>query len=100
MSRQYIKLTGVWLLLQGTLGAVMFGVTTFLFDFSGGQYRMGPVVLDGFLAVGVFVLASGMLALVKTQSLGTAVRVLLVSAVLAWSIAAFVEWRLSFPLGN
>lgn len=97
---QYLKLAGVWLLLHGTLGAVMFGVTTFLFDFSGGQYRMGPVVLEGFLAVGVFMLASGMLALVKTQSLGTAVRVLLVSAVLAWSIAVFVEWRLSFQLGN
>lgn len=97
---RYMKLAGVWLLLHGTLGAVMLAVTTFLFDFSGAQYRMGPVVTNGFLAVGVFVFASGMLALVKTGSLRTAVRVLLVSAVLAWSIAVFVEWRISFQLGN
>lgn len=32
------------LFLVGLTGAFMYLVTTFLFHFSGGQYRMGPVV--------------------------------------------------------
>jgi hypothetical protein len=79
---------------------VLLGVTTFLFDFLGGQYRMGPVVMDGFLAGGVCVLDVGMLALVQTQSLRAAVRVMLVAAIIAWSMAVFVEWRVSFSLGD
>jgi hypothetical protein len=96
----YVKLAGLWILLHGTLGSLMYAVTTFLFDFSGSQYRMGPVVTDGFLAVGAVVLALGAATLAKTRSLHAAVRVMLVSFVVAWSIAVFVEWRVSFQLGG
>ncbi|MDB5058027.1 MAG: hypothetical protein JWO59_1499 [Chloroflexi bacterium] len=96
----YVKLAGLLILLHGTLGSVMFAVTTFLFDFSGSQYRMGPVVTDGFLVVGALVLALGIATLAKTQSLSSAVRFMLLSFVVAWSIAVFVEWRVSFQLGG
>ncbi len=42
------RVIGAWALIHGSVGLVMSQVTVFLFAFSGGQARMGPVVAAGF----------------------------------------------------
>ena len=88
-----------WVLLYGPFGAVMYLVTTFLFAFSGGQYRMVPVVQRGFWVVGLVVLLVGGIALARTRSLTRAVGLMLASAVAAWLLAIGVYWLVSFRLG-
>jgi hypothetical protein len=77
---------------------VMFLVTTFLFAFSGGQYRMVPVVGYGALAVTVvtFVIAA---VVWRLRSLGAAVKWAAIAGGVGWAIAVLVEWSLSFALG-
>ena len=43
-SLEWVLLLLGWILLAGPIGFVMYAVTTFLFAFSGGQYRMTPIV--------------------------------------------------------
>src|SRR5215217_7172141 len=88
-----------WVLVYGPVGAVMYAVTTFLFAFSGGQYRMVPVVRGGFWAVGLAVLLGGGLALARTRSLARAGGLMLASAAVGWLVALGVYWLVSFRLG-
>ena len=89
----------VWVLLYGPFGAVMYAVTTFLFAFSGGQYRMVPVVQGGFWTVALVVLLVGLIALARTRSLARAVGLMFASAAVAWLVALGVYWLVSFRLG-
>jgi hypothetical protein len=85
-------------LLIGLAGAFMFLVTTFLFHFSGGQDRMGPVVNYGALAViaGTTLLA----AIVWTiRSPSAAVKITAIATPAAWAVTLVVEWGLSFVFG-
>jgi hypothetical protein len=80
------------------VGAFMYLVTTFLFDFSGGQYRMGPVVVYGALTVMATTLLVAGIAW-KIRSPVAALMGAGVTTALAWAVAVFVEWRISFALG-
>jgi len=85
-------------LIVGLIAPVMYLVTTFLFHFSGGQYRMGPVVDYGALAV----IASTLLltAIVwKVRSPAAALKCAAIAAPVAWVVAILVEWGFSFALG-
>ena len=95
----FVVLLLAWVLLYGPFGAVMYVVTTFLFAFSGAQYRMVPVVQGGFWAVGLLALLAGGTALVRTRSLPRAVGLMLASAAVAWLVAIGVYWIVSFRLG-
>jgi len=80
------------------VGVVGYIVTTFLFAFSGGQYRMVNVVNVGALAViGVGALAAA-LALWKRSS-ATAIKWAAIATGIGWVIALLAEWLLSFALG-
>jgi hypothetical protein len=80
------------------VGAVGYIVTTFLFAFSGGQYRMVNVVNVGALAViGVGALAAA-LAWWKRSS-ATAIKWTAIATGIGWVIALLAEWLLSFALG-
>jgi hypothetical protein len=73
-------------------------VTTFLFAFSGGQYRMVPVVNTGAVAVMLvtLVVAAGAWRL---RDASTAVKWTAAATAVAWPAVALVEWFLSFSLG-
>ena len=79
-------------------GAVMFLLTSFLFDFSGGQYRMGPVVAYGALAA-----VSGALIVTaiawRIRSPDAAAAWAAIATAVAWAAAILVEWRISYVLG-
>jgi xanthine/uracil permease len=82
----------------GLISLFMWGVTTFLFAFSGGQVRMVPVVQYGFFAVsGAAVLLAAAVWLLRSP--GAAVVAAALGTLVLWLIAIFVEWRLSFDLG-
>jgi hypothetical protein len=88
-----------WLGLCGLVGAVMLGVTTFLFAFSGQQERMVPVVQLGFWAVAALALATGVAALVLGRPLRVAVYTMLAAVAAGWALAFPIEWRVSSFLG-
>ena len=73
-------------------------VTTFLFAFSGGQYRMVAVVNGGALAV---VLLCAIVAAVTwwRRSPLAAVGWSAAATGLGWTAAVVVEWLVSFQLG-
>jgi hypothetical protein len=86
------------LLLIGLTGAFMYLVTTFLFHFSGGQYRMGPVV--DYTALGVVAGTTLLAAIVWTvRSPNAALKFTAIATPVAWAVAVFAEWRLSFVWG-
>ena len=76
----------------------MFLATTFLFHFSSGQYRMGPVVNYGALAV---VAGTSLLAVIawRIRSPSAALKWAAITTPVAWVAAALVEWVFSFFLG-
>jgi hypothetical protein len=82
----------------GPAAIVMYLVTTFLFHFSGGQYRMGPVVDYGALTV-----IAGTLVLTgiawRVRSPAAAVKTAVIATPVAWAVAIAVEWGLSFAWG-
>ena len=86
------------LLLIGVAGAFMYLVTTFLFHFSGGQFRMGPVVDYGALAVVAGTLLLAMIVW-KIRSPIVAVKYTAIATPVAWVVALLVEWGFSFVLG-
>jgi hypothetical protein len=89
---------GVIVLVVLAVGAVGYLVSTFLFAFSGGQYRMVEVVNLGALAViavGVITAA----ALWKLRSPVAGVVGAAMATGVAWIIAMIAEWVLSFSLG-
>src|SRR2546426_1299929 len=85
---------GALVLLIGLVGGVMYVVTTFLFHFSGGQVRMGPVVDFGALAVVALLIVLAVVVW-KIRSPVAAVKVVAIGAPVAWLLAVLVEWALS-----
>ena len=85
-------------LIVGAAALVMYLVTTFLFHFSSGQYRMGPVVDFGALGVvlGTLVLAA---IVWRVRSPAAAVRWTGIATGVAWVAAIVIEWGLSFAYG-
>ncbi len=76
----------------------MFLVTTFLFAFSSGQYRMVQVVSYCAMAVIAATLVVTAVAW-KLRSSGTAIKVAAIVTGAGWVAAVFVEWMVSFALG-
>jgi hypothetical protein len=79
-------------------GAIGYLVTTFLFAFSGGQYRMAAVVNLG----AVLVLVSGFAVAAITwivRSPTDALKWAAIATVIGWVAAIAIEFALSFSLG-
>jgi len=85
-------------LVVGAAAVIMYLVTTFLFHFSSGQYRMGLVVdLAALLVVlGTLVLAA---IVWRARSPAAAVRWTAIATGIAWVAAIIIEWGLSFAYG-
>jgi hypothetical protein len=86
-------------LIVGLVAPVMYLITTFLFHFSGGQYRMGPVVDYGALGVivGTLVLA---VIVWRVRTPAAALKWTAIATPVAWLVAIAVEWGFSFALGG
>ena len=83
------------LLIAGGAGYL---VTTFLFAFSGGQYRMVSVV--NVFALGV--IALGLVSAVGgwwLRSRATAIKWAAIASGIGWAAALITEWLVSFQLG-
>ncbi len=91
----FIRLILAWLVLYGPIGFVMYLVTTFLFAFSGSQYRMTPVVNTGWQIVALVVLGMGCTALLISKSLKKALLTMFISAAIAWLVTFFVYRQLA-----
>jgi hypothetical protein len=80
--------------LIGLGGGFMWLVTTFLFHFSGGQVKMGPVVDYGALAV---IVLTALLTLIVwlVRSPKAALKIGAIATAVAWVVAVIVEWSLS-----
>jgi hypothetical protein len=85
-------------LVVGAAAVIMYLVTTFLFHFSSGQYRMGSVVDLGALLIvlGTLVLAA---IVWRVRSPAAAVRWTAIATGVAWVAALVIEWGLSFAYG-
>jgi preprotein translocase subunit Sss1 len=79
-------------------GAVGYLITTFLFAFSGGQYRMVTVVNAATLIV---IGLSALVAVIvwKQRSPGAAIGAAAIATGAAWTAALVAEWVVSFWLG-
>jgi len=80
------------------VAAVGYLVTTFLFAFSGGQYRMVAVVNLGAVAV----ISLGVLVAAVTwivRSSGEAIKWTAIATGGGWVAALIAEWLISFSLG-
>ena len=99
MSRQAKRANAIGIVI-GVLvsGAFMYLVTTFLFAFSGGQNRMGPVVALGALAVIATTLLAAAIAW-RIRPPATAAITAGIATAVAWVLAIFVEWSISYVLG-
>src|ERR1700694_5273860 len=99
MTRQAkVALALAVVLTIGLAGAFMYLVTTFLFHFSSGQDRMGPVVNYGALAV---IAGTTLLAAIawKIRSPSAAVKITAIATPAACAVTLVVEWGLSFVFG-
>ena len=94
-----IVAAGAVVLLVAVCAGVMYLITSFLFAFSGSQYRMVPVVGYGALAV---IGATLLIAIVvwRLRSLAAAVKWAAIATALGWALAIVGEWILSFGLGS
>ena len=99
MSRtSKVLVAGLILLLVAIISGVMFGVSVFLFAFSGGQYRMVAIVQ--YVAIGVFVAVLVAAAVVwRVRSPLVAATFAAIAAPITWVAALLVEWGLSFQFG-
>jgi hypothetical protein len=88
-----------WTVIYVPVGLVMYWITTFLFAFSGQQYRMVPVVNAGFWLVGLSGLVIVAASLRWRWSDRTRLTTLVAGAVLAWLAMVGIYWSLSFRLG-
>src|SRR5439155_227023 len=81
-----IVAAGAVVLLVAVSASVMYLITSFLFAFSGGQYRMVPVVGYGALAV---IGATLLIAIVvwRLRSLAAAVKWAAIATALGWALA-------------
>ena len=79
-------------------GAVGYVITTFLFAFSGGQYRMVAVVNAATLIV---IGLSALVAVIvwKQRSSGAAIGAAAIATGVGWGTALVTEWGISFWLG-
>jgi hypothetical protein len=100
MSRQAKRAVALGILIGVLLaGAFMYLVTTFLFGFSGGQYRMGSVVLYGALAaIGAALVVAAIAWRIRSPAAAAASAA--IGTAVAWAVAIFVEWRISYVLGG
>ncbi len=96
---EWVLLLLGWVAIAGPSGFVMYAVTTFLFAFSGGQYRMTPIVGAAPWVVGVGALLVGGGVLAATRSLPRALWAVVRSIAVAWPLAVLVLWVVSFRLG-
>ena len=84
----------------GLISLLMFGVTTFLFHFSGGQVRMEPVVRYGAYSAFAAAVLLATIAWLRWLRSPTAASIgATVSGIAAWAVALLIEWRLSFVFG-
>ncbi len=81
------------------IALVMYGVTTYLFHFSGGQVRMGPIVNAGALIAIGAALATGIVTAWRTVSFRSAFAAMLRATGIAWLLVLVAEWLLSFRFG-
>ena len=73
-------------------------VTTFLFAFSGGQYRMVTVVNLGVIIVaGLGALVAAVTWRLRSPSVATVATLIVTGA--GWVVALIAEWIISFSLG-
>jgi xanthine/uracil permease len=99
MSRQAKRATAIGIVIGVLLaGGFMYLVTTFFFDFSGGQNRMGPVVIYGALAAMSATLVVAAITW-RIRSPAAAAAWAAIATAVAWAVAIFVEWRISYDLG-
>ncbi len=94
-----IVAAGAIVLLVAVCAAVMYLITSFLFAFSGGQYRMVPVVGYGALTV----IAATLLTTIvvwRLRSLAAAVKWAAIATALGWTLAIVVEGIVSIGLGS
>ena len=85
---------GALVLIIGLGGGFMWLVTTFLFHFSGGQVKMGPVVDYGALLVIALTILVAIAAWILRSPVA-AVKLAGVTAAVAWVVAVLVEWLFS-----
>jgi uncharacterized membrane-anchored protein len=78
----------------GLVSGFMYLVTTFLFNFSGGQVRMGPVVHYGAIAVVALMLLLAVIVW-RVRSPIAALVVAAIATPVAWVLAVVVEWGFS-----
>lgn len=92
----------VWILVIGATIAVssafMYLVTTFLFAFSGGQYRMVAVVNFAALAMTAVAVVASVVAWRLRPGVAAAITAAVVCGA-GWIATAIIEWVLSFWLG-
>jgi hypothetical protein len=76
------------------ISGFLYGVSVFLFAFSGGQYRMVDVV--NYAALAVIALMIVLAAIVwKIRSPAAATKFSAIGTPVAWVVALFVEWGFS-----
>ncbi|HEY3085265.1 MAG TPA: hypothetical protein VGK28_07390 [Candidatus Dormibacteraeota bacterium] len=89
-----IAIAGIVLLAAG----IGYLVTTFLFAFSGGQYRMVTVVNAGALCVIALGLAAAVVGWM-IRSPEKAIKWAAFATGIGWPVALIAEWLISFQLG-
>ena len=96
MNRSLLALAAGFIVI--VISGFMYLVTTFLFAFSGGQYRMEPIVQFGALTV---IAAMLLLAAIvwRVRSPFAAVIYAAIVTPIAWVVLVVVEWGLSFEFG-
>jgi len=82
---------GALVVIIGLGGGFMWLVTTFLFHFSGGQVKMGPVVDYGALLVIALTILVAVAAWILRSPVA-AVKLAAITAAVAWVVAVVVEW--------
>jgi len=98
-SRSSVCRSRSLLIAPAVSAGVMYLITSFLFAFSGGQYRMVPVVGYGALAV-IGATLSIAIVVWRLRSLAAAVKWAAIATALGWALAIVGEWILSFGLGS
>ena len=88
----------VYLVPCGQIALLMSLVTTFLFHFSGGQTRMGPVVDAGPLIALAFALVVGISTAWRTAQYGPVFKMMLKATLLIWLVIIVVDQLLSVTL--
>ena len=95
MILAYVAAVAVIVLFSSAVGYLL---TTFLFAFSGGQYRMVRVVnLGALIVIAVLIVVAVVAWLVRSPA--AAIKWTAIATGVAWLVAVIVEWVISFSLG-